>query len=517
MLIYFDGAEIKDTTTTTTLPSESNEEKQERILRSFENSSSIDRLESPKKEKIQDVKIKPKVANCASSFSSTYRIPRIKIEPFDGSIVDFPAWEIAFNALIDDQVESTDVKINLLSQHLIGEARQLVIGLLSQQTESCYHAARKRLKERYGNPNILSQAFLNKIEERPLIKPHHPKELQQFSDLLVQIAEVRKSVGGLKILDFPQESMNILAKLPKYFENDWRDEICSWREKKDADSYPPFDHLVRFVERRANKANIPELQGLNTMNAGKFPHRERRAGNGARALITSSSERTSGRPDNCSYCSKQHDINDCSEFSKLSRDDCLKFLKENRLCFGCGCSVDHFSRRCDARAKCKTCGKLHLTALHLDEQESKDVVARCIEVCSVEDQGSGSDNSMIVPVYVRPRNEPNKEILCYCILDDQSNTCFMSNKLRHQLGLAGCDTMLTLSTMYKSQSHISFTKVTNLELLSLDRQVRIDLPATYTRDHIPASRSQIPKPEVAEKWDHLREIAKKNASLSSQS
>ena len=487
------------------LPLESNEEKQERILRSFENSSSVVRLESPKKEKIQAAKIKPKVANCASSFSSTYRIPRIKIEPFDGSIVEFPAWEIAFNALVDDQVESTDVKLNLLSQHLVGEAKQLVIGLLSQQTESCYHAARKRLKERYGNPNILSQAFLNKIEEWPVIKPHHPKELQQFSDLLVQIAEIRKSVGGLQILDFPQESKKILAKLPKYFENDWRDEICSWREEKDADSYPPFDHLVRFVERRSNKANIPELQSLKTMNTGRSPHRERQAGNNARALKTSSSAERG----NCSYCSLQHHINDCSEFPKLSRDDCLKFLKDNQLCFGCGSSADHFSRKCEARAKCQTCGKLHLTALHLDEQESKDVVARCTEVCSVKDQGSGSDNSMIVPVYVRPKDEPNKEILCYCILDDQSNTCFMSNKLRHQLGLTGCDTVLTLSTMQKSQCQISSKKVTNLELLSLDRQVRIDLPATYTRDHIPASRSQIPKPEVAEKWDHLREIAKK--------
>ena len=123
----------------------------------------------------------------APNFPSAFcRIPDVKIEPFSGNVVEFPAWEIAFNALIESQLTSIELKINLLSQHLSGEAKSLVLGLLSNHTESSYQAARNRLQQRYGNPTIISQAFLDKLHEWPIIKSHQAEELLKFSDLLVR-------------------------------------------------------------------------------------------------------------------------------------------------------------------------------------------------------------------------------------------------------------------------------------------------------------------------------------------
>ena len=68
--------------------------------------------------------------------SAICRIPDVKIEPFGGNVVEFPAWKIAFNALIKSQLSSIELKINLLSQHLCGEAKSLIFGLLSNYTES---------------------------------------------------------------------------------------------------------------------------------------------------------------------------------------------------------------------------------------------------------------------------------------------------------------------------------------------------------------------------------------------
>jgi len=123
---------------------------------------------------------------------------------------------------------------------------------------------------------------------------------------------------------------------------------------------------------------------------------------------------------------------------------------------------------------------------------------------------------MIVPVFVRAKGKPDKEILAYCILDDQSNTCFISNKLKNELGLTGYDTMLSLSTMYKNHSIISSKKVVGLEVMSYDRKTCIEVPTVFTRDHIPANRSQIPKPEVAQQWDHLKEVAAQMPPYQSQ-
>ena len=440
------------------------------------------------------------------------RIPDIKIEAFSGNVVDFPSWEIAFDAIVDSHVHCTDVKINMLCQHLAGDAKSLVLGLLSHRSETSYKAARKRLKERYGNPSILCQAFLDRIEEWPVMKANQPRELQQFSDLLVQIAELRKSIGGLRILDFPQESKKILIKLPMYFENEWREAVCKWRDKKGSDSYPPFDHLVEFIERRATRANIPELHGNMKLSIkGKTFQQERRSSNNVRALATTTKSDSVKKSYPCSYCTEEQHINDCAEFAKLSQHECFAFLKEKKLCFGCGTASDHLSKDCTSRSKCKTCGKGHLTALHYDKPENESS-SRCTEVCSIQDQMFGYDNSMIVPVWVRPKGAPNREVLCYCILDDQSNTCFMSNKLRHELGVPGTNTTLMLSTMHKSKSHINSKKVEGLEILDFDRNMHISLPPVFTRDHIPANRSQIPKPEIARQWEHLKEIADKMPS-----
>ena len=76
----------------------------------------------------------------------SYRLPDVKTQPFDCNIVDYPAWEIAFNAIVDGKVNNIDLKINLLSQHLTGDARSLIMRLLSQRTKGSYVAARKRLK-----------------------------------------------------------------------------------------------------------------------------------------------------------------------------------------------------------------------------------------------------------------------------------------------------------------------------------------------------------------------------------
>ena len=229
----------------------------------------------------------------------------------------------------------------------------------------------------------------------------------------------------------------------------------------------------------------------------------RRDSKGAMALTTSISDKSLI----CTYCSKNHDINNCVEFSRLSRETCMNFLKDRRLCFACGSTSEHYSRICNNRSKCKICGKWHLTALHI---YNNDVVTslKYTEVDAYNNQSNLVDNSMIVPVWVRSRMDSSKEILCYCILDDQSNACFISNKLRQQLGVSGSPTTLTLSTMHKSRSLITCKRVSDLEVLSFDRKTCIQLPPVFTRDHIPASRSQIPKPEVARSWKHLEAVSR---------
>ena len=177
-----------------TIPSESFKNKHNRIIASIDNNFVIESVKSPQSEpeniesklpnKIQEINVLPnkrpksysKTVNVDSNkicFSAdnqlmnkldktlqiphpviSCQLPTIKMEPFGGAITKHPSWEIAFNALIEWNVHSTELKLKLLGQHLTGEAKVLVSGLLTNYTETAYLTA--KLEDRYGNPSLIS-------------------------------------------------------------------------------------------------------------------------------------------------------------------------------------------------------------------------------------------------------------------------------------------------------------------------------------------------------------------------
>ena len=125
-----------------------------------------------------------------------------------------------------------------------------------------------------------------------------------------------------------------------------------------------------------------------------------------------------------------------------------------------------------------------------------DLKSKCTEVCG--NNVDGLDNSMILPVWIHSKQTPSKEILCYCIMDERSNACFMSEELRNQLDAPSSNVSLTLSTIYKSKAVISSDKVEGLEIFNFGRDECVGLPPVYTRESILASNSQIPDRKLQE-------------------
>ena len=444
--------------------------------------------------------------------TATYHIPQVKMEVFEGSVVRFPAWESAFDALIGNRVQCSKHKMNLLGQYLSGEPKDLISGLLLYQNEEAYTVARQRLRSRYGSPSIVGQAFIDKLASWPKIGNNQPSDLQHFSDFLVQVMEVKRNIKGLEILDFAPESTKVVQKLPLYLQHKWRERVLSW--KRNSNTYPPFEELVYFVELYSEEANIPELKCLSGSSSYRSQSSVRRETKSSRTLATNTRQKEFFATDNqvCAYCTERHHIDRCDKIWEIPKEERLQFLKDKGLCFACGSSTSHRSRSCDNRIKCQTCQKRHLSFLHEERHEGQQdstadqAHSLCTEVCKQHNEGYGCDNSMIVPVWVRSAQESSREVLCYCILDGQSNSCFMSEDLKFQLGVTGHQTNLTLSTIYKSNAIITSNRIENLEVLSYDRKNRIVLPAVFTRNRIPATRSQIPTPEVAQAWKHLSSI-----------
>ncbi|XP_070547949.1 uncharacterized protein [Ptychodera flava] len=385
---------------------------------------------------------------------NSFRLPQVKVEVFSGNPLQFPNWESSFNSLIESRTQSPDERLNLLSQHLSGEPKSMVSSYLLLQTEEAYIQAKAELKQRYGNNTIISKAFIDKLASFPKVQPRDAIALRRFSDLLNEFAQ--------------------------------------------------------FIKERAREANIPAfnttIEATTRKEAVKGERRYTgKGGNSytdARALATNTSSNT--KEQSCPYCKETHHIDNCGKLMDVARSVRKQFFKQEGLCYACGMTKTHRGKDCTSRVKCKKCSKEHLTPLHFDEQSTTSV-SHCISASHKEVRNT--DNSMIIPVWVRSKSNPNAEVLQYCVLDPQSNTCFISRNLQRRLGIGGHDVKLTLSTMQRNGAIVDTKRIRDLEILSYDRQVIIPVPTAYTRDHVPAERHQIPTPEIAMKWDHLRRIS----------
>ena len=449
--------------------------------------------------------------------AASVQLPKINIPIFDGDPLQYPVWRSSFEAFIDSKPMDATSKLNFLGQYVTGKPKVIVEHFLLIGSENAYTSAKDLLHERYGNNNVISVAFMNKLEAWPSIGVRSAEALQEFSDFLQKVRAAKNTIASLDVLDFAKENVKMVSKLPYQIQNKWRDHIQQWKMSNGEDSYPPFLQFVKFVKTCAYKANIPELVELskikdNPKQIRRIPFDQK----GASAYktfhkeeIVASKLKDSNETNvkHCSYCKEDHHLNKCKTFAERSLKAKKNFFFKNNLCFGCA-TEGHRIADCKQKLECDKCAELHPMCLH-NEVKKEDRSCKCTNVCSIVGQSGGVDHAMIVPVWVRHGSYPDKEFLQYAILDDQSNVSFVSRTLCDKLKIAGPTTELLLTTVQDSKVRIQSSRIQGLEVSDYLHQNHVKLPMMFRRDNLPATRSQIPRPEVAVKWDHLRMIADK--------
>lgn len=108
-------------------------------------------------------------------------------------------------------------------------------------------------------------------------------------------------------------------------------------------------------------------------------------------------------------------------------------------------------------------------------------------------------------VLLHHKSNPAVEVMVYTLLDDASDTTFVTTAVKEKLGVEGVKTKLVLGTMLGKEK-ISVSRIDGLIVEWIDKRVQVELPRTYSRDQIPSRRDQIPSPEVSDGWPHLQRI-----------
>lgn len=306
--------------------------------------------------------------------------------------------------------------------------------------------------------------------------------------------------------------------------------------------YPPFEEFCRFLKTEARIACNPitSLQttkeedskgtGDKWRSGGKFP---RNKDSGVNSFATGRNEvkegNVRGREENkakrtvCLYCKATHYTVACDKFLHLPLAERRHFIQAKRLCWGC-LKWGHVNKDCRGKKACKTCNGPHPTCLpdetwkppQKPEPHNQDTtvstgpnqdthVSHCIEVSTTKALDHGTSHSLIVPVWLHHQDNPDSKVKVYALLDEQSDACFVKESTLNASGVDGPDVQLELSTVL-GQKTITSKRVAGLAVRGVSETSEIILPKMYTRDVIPARRSQIPRCNTALKWPHLEGI-----------
>ena len=475
----------------------------------------------------------------SSLIASQQKIQHLPIkEPplFSGDVFDYSSFITAFDFIISDNVASDKDRLYFLAKYTTGKAHEVIKEFLAVNSENAYREARKLLDRRFGNPVYVAEACKSRLRNWPQIKDGDSANLQAFSDFLIRCQEAAKAVRSIGELDSNQTIFHLAAKLPSYSGVKW----CHYAHDKQAKSMSQvkFKDFVNFVREESELANDPIFSPDALRQERKSASREgssrgRNYGQTKSAsFVTGVTQNTASQTQAASYSQLQcllcerigHELIKCFEFKKKSLEERRSIVKAKGLCFGC-LKLGHFSADCQERLICKECKKSHPTLLHgaksnkhctrnsnnvsSNQQAAKQSEGESANVnstvCRSLDMQSDVTTSMIIPVIVHHKDNPDNIVKTYALLDDGSDSTFITDNLLTMMGLEGTDVSLQLNTMH-GKKKICTRRVDGLIIQDIRKGVVINLPKTYSRAAIPSHRHNIPSPEIANKWSHLRRI-----------
>ena len=161
--------------------------------------------ESPSQE------LKPKISSRTDELTAVVQLvaeqqrmsllPAQQPQVFSGNHFDYAAFISAFESLIECRVSDPKQRLYYLSQYTSGDTKESIQGLITLDSPDSYDKARKVLKERFGHPYRVAQAYKDKLNAWPPIREGDGMRFQQFADFLVICEQAMKTLKYMEGLN----------------------------------------------------------------------------------------------------------------------------------------------------------------------------------------------------------------------------------------------------------------------------------------------------------------------------
>ena len=137
-------------------------------------------------------------------------------ELFTGNPLRYPNWIKSFETLIERKTKNPSERLYYLGKYTTGEAKEAISGLLALEDTEAFSKAKKILKDRFGNPFIVGDAYHKKINSWPKIPPNDGQGLRKFADFLQHCNTAMNTIQYLNVLNDPDENQKMIKKLPSH-------------------------------------------------------------------------------------------------------------------------------------------------------------------------------------------------------------------------------------------------------------------------------------------------------------
>ena len=444
--------------------------------------------------------------------------PPVVIKTFDGSPIHYYPFIKSFKENVEKVVIDSASRLTRLNSYTTGKANKLIQSCMILPPDQGYIKALSLLQDRFGNPFVISQAWVTKITAGSNIKQGDNHALQDYADDLRICTETLKAIDYLFEMSNQSTLLQIIARLPAYLQNRWRKEATNI--KMNRSRRPTLDDIVRFVELAAEEANDP-IFGYSSSKTAPPPAHAHSEQKPERKNARHSTFNATNKTPQCVICGENHIVHKCETFKAMKVSERCDIVKEKGLCFNC-LRPGHLSGDCrsDGRCRADNCGRKHSTWLHSNATRSNENSSSSTPASNnisntapqvvkssyiAEPSMMGTKTALpILPVKVRKPGDI-ASVTTFALLDQGSTASFASQKLINDLNVKGKNCSISLSTLEKQDSTFN-TQIVSLEVMDYYETTTIKLPSVFTKDILPIDIENVASRQDAQKFPHLQDI-----------
>lgn len=297
------------------------------------------------------------------------RLPKLELKHFSGKSEDWLSFTNIFTIAVHGVASLSAVeKFQYLISTLEGDALSLIKGL--EITAANYVVAWDLLRARYHNERRLISYHIGQLLDLEEVK----NNATSITKFLVNFREHTQALSSLKrnVMDGNDILVSvILRKLPFQL----RTRLEDYRGVNT--DFPKIDEILKFLEKECI-----QLEDITQA--------EKKQSQNSKGADASAEQGSSVRFPKCPLCRSAHKLAQCREFLAKSPESRRVTIKENQLCFNCF-DGKHGIYQCTSKGRCRECGGMHHTLIHLPNRSAPD--AHATHCAQTHDEGASCDEN----------------------------------------------------------------------------------------------------------------------------